>query len=161
MHPAWRFFIFDTTFYFGNNQRMMKYERLPPEILSRMDEGRRVLADDENVVFAYLFGGLAAGRLTPLSDVDVAVYLRDTSDLAEYKLNLFDRLTTALGTAELDLLILNTAPTSIAGRIIQNKQVLADKDPPRRHTFESVTLREFFDFRVKEEAIFARRYGIG
>lgn len=140
---------------------MIKFERLPPDILSRIPQVRNVLMEDDNVIFAYLFGGLAAGRLKPLSDVDVAVYLRNLDDPAEYKLTLFDRLTNALGTGELDLVFLNTAPINLGGRILQHRQVLADKEPFRRHLYESLTLREFFDFRIKEEALLTRRYGIG
>jgi uncharacterized protein len=139
---------------------MIKFETLPKEILSRLPDVKKALAEDENVTFAYLFGSLASGRVTPLSDVDIAVYLGDVSKRAEHKLALFDKLTDALGSSELDLVILNTAPTSIAGRVLQNKQILVDKEPFRRHAYESLTLREFFDFRVKEEAFFQRRYGI-
>jgi len=113
------------------------------------------------VVFAYLFGGLASGRVKPLSDVDIAVYVQDAGRLSEYKQDLFDRLSHALGTSELDLVVLNTAPTSLVGRIIENRQVLADKEPFRRHAYESRTLRAFFDFRRKEEALLSRRYGVG
>jgi predicted nucleotidyltransferase len=140
---------------------MIKFEKLPPGVLSRIPRVRETLSRDERVLFAYLFGGLAAGRVSPLSDVDIAVFLNEVSGLAEYKLALFDAVTDALDTAELDLVVLNTAPISIAGRVLQNKQVLVDKDPFRRHAYESLTLRKFFDFRVKEEAVLARRYGIG
>ena len=140
---------------------MIKYEKLPSDILSRIPSVREVLSQDKRVLFAYLFGGLAAGPVRPLSDVDIAVYLNDVRDLAEYKLSLLGAITDALGTEELDLVILNTASISIAGRILQNKQVLVENDPARRHAYESLTLREFFDFRVKEEALFTRRYGIG
>lgn len=140
---------------------MMKLEKLPADIRSRIPGAVKALAADERVVFAYLFGGLAAGRVSPLSDVDIAVYVSGVSDRGEYSLALFDRLSDALGTAELDLVILNAAPISFAGRILQNKQLLVDKDPFRRHRYESLTLREFFDFQIKEKAFFARRYGIG
>ena len=140
---------------------MIKFEKLPSNILSRIPAVREVLSRDQRVLFAYLFGGLAAGRLRPLSDVDIAFYLNDTGELAEYRLTLFGKVTDALGTAELDLVCLNTASISIAGRILQNKQLLVDKDPFRRHVYESLTLREFFDFRITEEAFFTRRYGIG
>ena len=140
---------------------MMKLEKLPGDILSRMAEARKVLAADEAVIFAYLFGGLATGRVQPLSDVDIAVYLTQTAELAEYKLSLFGKLADALGTAEVDLVLLNTAPVSLAGRVLQNKQVLVDKEPGRRHAYESLTLREFFDFRILEEAYFNRRYKRG
>jgi predicted nucleotidyltransferase len=151
----------DSALLFRNNQDMIKFEKLPGDILARITKAQEMLSRDDNVIFAYLFGGLAEGAAKPLSDVDVAVYLRDTADLAEYKLGLFGSLSEALGTSELDLVILNTAPTSLAGRILQRKRLLVDKDPPRRHSYESVTLREFFDFRIKEEAFFSRRYGIG
>jgi len=140
---------------------MQRFEKLPAGILSRIPSAARVLAEDGNVVFAYLFGGLASGRVKPLSDVDLAVYVRDASRLAEYKLDLFDRLSNALGTSELDLVVLNTAPTSLVGRILENRRVLADKEPFRRHAYESRTLRGFFDFRRKEEALLSRRYGVG
>jgi predicted nucleotidyltransferase len=140
---------------------MIKFEKLPAHVLLRIPAVREALLEDKRVLFAYLFGGLAAGRVNPLSDVDIAVYLNNTRDFAEYKLTLFSAITDALGTAELDLVVLNSASISIAGRILQNKQLLVDKDPFRRHLYESLTLREFFDFRVTEEAFFARRYGSG
>ncbi|MDQ1331419.1 MAG: uncharacterized protein QG578_1687 [Thermodesulfobacteriota bacterium] len=140
---------------------MIKFEKVPSNILSKISAVIEVLSTDQRVLFAYLFGGLAAGRVRPLSDVDIAVYLNDTLELADYKLKLFDKVTEVLGTAELDLVVLNTAPISIAGRILQNKQLLIDKEPFRRHIYESLTLREFFDFRITEEAFFTRRYGVG
>jgi len=140
---------------------MIKFEKLPSNILSKIPAALELLSTDQRILFAYLFGGLAAGHVRPLSDVDIAVYLNDTGELADYRLTLFDKVTDALGTAEIDLVVLNTTSISIAGRILQNKQLLIDKDPFRRHIYESLTLREFFDFRITEEAFFARRYGIG
>jgi len=140
---------------------MIKFERLPADILSRIPNVKRVLLDDENIIFAYLFGGLARGALKPLSDVDIAVYVKDTDNLPEYKLKLFDELTEKLGTNEMDLIILNTASVILSGRILQNKQPLADKNPSLRHAYESLTLRKFFDFTVKEKALLSQRYGIG
>ncbi len=46
-------------------------------------------------------------------------------------------------------------------KIIRDKQILIDKDPPQRHIFESVSLRKFFDFKIIEDKYFQRRYGIG
>src|SRR4030067_3003656 len=140
---------------------MIKFERLPEDILTKISEGKKTLIDEDNVIFAYLFGGLAEGKVTPLADIDIAVFLKSSHDVAEYNLGLFDRLSDALGTCEIDLVILNTAPISLTGRILQKKQILIDKDPPRRHVFESVSFRKFFDFKKKEDMYFLRRYGIG
>ena len=140
---------------------MIKFEKLPEDILTKLAEGKKVLRDDNNVIFAYLFGGLAEGKVSPLSDIDIAVFLKQTHNVVEYKLGLFERLADSLGTSEIDLVILNTAPISLTGRILQKKQILIDKEPPRRHEFESVSLRKFFDFKKKEDLYFLRRYGIG
>lgn len=140
---------------------MIKFDRISGDLLSRLPAAQDILLADDNVVFAFLFGSRAAGGAKPLSDVDIAVYVRDNGAAAEYKLDLFDRLSKVLGTSEIDLVVLNAAPVSLAGRVLQQKQVLVDKEPGRRHAYESLTLREFFDFRVKEKAYFKRRYGVG
>ena len=36
-----------------------------------------------------------------------------------------------------------------------------DKDMFLRHRFESLTLRKYFDFSIKERSIFKRRYALG
>jgi predicted nucleotidyltransferase len=140
---------------------MIKFEKVPSDVLSRLPEAERALSLDDNVIFAYLFGGAASGKITPLSDIDIAVYVRDTGNMAEYKLDLFDRLSEALGTTEVDLVILNQASTSIAGRVLGSRRILVDKEPFERHRYESLVLREFFDFKVKEDDLYYRRYGIG
>jgi len=140
---------------------MIKLEAVPADILSRIPEAQRLLEGKRRVVFAYLFGGMASGRVTPLSDIDIAVYVSTESNLDSYKLELFYELTGALGTAELDLIILNSAPLSLSGRILQTKKVLVDKDPHRRFEYESITLRKYFDFRIKESEYFRRRYKSG
>ncbi|MBI2264984.1 MAG: nucleotidyltransferase domain-containing protein [Armatimonadetes bacterium] len=140
---------------------MIRLERLPENIDFSISEAERVLARDDNVVFAYVFGGLSGGKAKPLSDIDISVFLENTINLADYKIRLFIRLADSLGTGELDLVILNNAPLSLAGRILQKKRILVDKEPLRRHLYESRILREFLDFKVKEEVFFARRYGIG
>jgi predicted nucleotidyltransferase len=140
---------------------MIKFEKIPDDIMQRLPTVVNALEQDPRVLFAYLFGGLADGEQKPLSDIDVALFLVETTSLAENKLDLFEKLSDLFGTAEIDLVILNSAPISLAGRILQKKQLLVDKEPFRRHRYESLTLREFFDFSKKEEAFFRSRYGIG
>ncbi|ABQ24588.1 type VII toxin-antitoxin system MntA family adenylyltransferase antitoxin [Geotalea uraniireducens] len=140
---------------------MIKFERIPVDIKQRLPRVTQALEQDPRIIFAYLFGGLAGGEPKPLSDVDIAVYLADSEHLAEVKLDIFTKLCDLFGTCEIDLVILNTAPISLAGRILQNKQHLVDKEPYLRHRYESLTLRKSFDFRKKEETLFELRYGIG
>ncbi|MFA6035026.1 MAG: nucleotidyltransferase domain-containing protein, partial [Myxococcota bacterium] len=130
---------------------MIKHEHVSDDVLDRIPDMARLLEADDRVVFAFLFGGLARGGKKPLSDVDLAVFLDGGGDLAGYKLDLFYRLTETLKTDELDLLILNTAPESIAGRALQSRVVLVDKNPAERHKYESLMLRKYFDFRFMED----------
>ena len=140
---------------------MIRKRSLPENIRERLGTLGQALEKCSGVVFAYLFGGAAAGRVGPLSDVDVAVYLDEVLDPVEQKLEVIGAITAHLGTDEVDVVVLNTAPTPLVGRILQNRQVICDRDPFRRHRFESLALREFFDFRVFEHRLLARRYAGG
>jgi predicted nucleotidyltransferase len=137
---------------------MIKRRPLPKDIDTRLTQLAPALARLKDVSFAYLFGGLARGERRPLSDVDIAIYLRNTETLAETKLELIGMLSDTLGSDEVDLVILNQAPVSLVGRILRKRRVLVDKDPPMRHLFESRMSREFFDFSHKEEAILLERF---
>ncbi|NMB65833.1 MAG: hypothetical protein GYA16_13290 [Spirochaetes bacterium] len=52
-------------------------------------------------------------------------------------------------------------PDNVYEYILQHKMLLIDKEPFKRHTYESVTLRKYFDFAIKEKQILYRRYKIG
>lgn len=141
---------------------MIKDKRLPEGIISRIESAADILRGDDRIVFAYLFGGLAReGGGHPMSDVDMAVYLSGPCDESETRLSLYAPLTDALGTDEIDLVILNSAALSLAGRILMHRRVLVDKQPFIRHRYESITLRKYFDFSVRERSILNRRYRVG
>jgi predicted nucleotidyltransferase len=138
---------------------MIWYKLIPEDIHQKIEPLTDIFTSDSNIVFAYLFGGLLKDKPNPLSDVDVAVYVKNIKKL-DY-LELFGNIANVLGTDEIDLVILNTAQVSFTGRILQNRKVLVDKDPFMRHKYESIILREFFDFTIKERDILKRRFGIG
>ena len=136
---------------------MIRFRKIPEDIHKRIDSLVDLFQSDFNIIFSYLFGGLVKERLNPLSDVDLSVYLRDPKKL-DY-LQLIGRISNVLGTDEIDLVILNQAPLSLAGRILQSRRVLNDRDPFFRHKYESLILRKFFDFTLKERNILKGRYG--
>ena len=139
---------------------MIRRERLPQDIEERLIRLAGLMAGDDRVVFCYLFGGLARGRQTPLSDVDIAVYYEVPPD-AGSRLELYEQIVTCLGTDEVDLVALNTAPLSLVGRILKNRRILVDKQPLLRHAYESRIMREFFDFSRKERTMLAGRFARG
>jgi len=116
------------------------------------------LSSHPGVEFACLFGSLARREPTALSDVDIAVYLSNSTKPAKTKLEILGALMRLLKTDEIDLVVLNTAPISLRGRILKNRRTIADRNPFLRHRYESLTMREFFDFSVLERTILERRY---
>lgn len=137
---------------------MIQRSPLPAGVLARLPEAGRYLSSQRRVEFAYLFGGLARRGPTATSDIDFAVYLTPKADPARDKLRLLGALTDIFKTDEIDLVVLNTAPISLRGRIQRDRLTIADNNPFLRHRYESLTLREFFDFSFRERAILEGRY---
>ncbi len=140
---------------------MIKYSKLPENIEDLLPKTETYLRSRPDILFAYLFGGLARGKPLPLSDVDIAVYLRETVDSFEKKLEILGKLTDLLETDEIDLVMLNEAPLTLRMKVLENKRIIVDNDPFLRHEYESLTMREYFDFSTKEMAILERRFLYG
>ncbi len=140
---------------------MIHKKPLPPDIAERLATLGQALAACPYVVFAYLFGGAATGAIRPLTDVDLAVYLDEKLDPIEARLAAIGSASRHLGTDEVDVVALNSAPTALVGRILMTRKVILDRDPFVRHRFESRMLREFLDFRLFEQRLFARRHANG
>lgn len=120
-----------------------------------------IFEKDERVKFAYLFGSVAREEQNSLSDIDIAVYICEGCDPAEAKLDIVGKLMDRLGRRRFDLVILNTAPLPLAARVIRCRKVLADRDQFSRHRYESLILREYFDFSFLEASILNRRFALG
>jgi predicted nucleotidyltransferase len=140
---------------------MIKYQKLPKQIMNLLPKAEAYLKENQNVIFAYLFGGLTKGTSLPMSDVDIAVFLSEDVDYQDEKMEILQKIIDILKTDEIDLVILNKASLPLTARIIKNKKILADKDVFLRYKFESLILRKYFDFSIKEMSIFKRRYAIG
>ena len=124
-------------------------------------KAQQILEENENILFAYLFGSIARGEHSALSDIDIAVYLHENTDLTAEKLKLLGELLDNMGTDYIDLVILNTAPLSLAARILKSREILVDRSPFTRHRYESLVMREYFDFSFLETSILNRRYARG
>ena len=111
----------------------------------------------KDIGFAYLFGSLAENRATHLSDVDIAVYLTE-GKLEDKRLQILGDLIDIFRTDRVDLVILNTAPLILKMKIIQARRILADNFPHMRNTFESLTMRTYFDFSKMEKRILEERF---
>jgi len=137
---------------------MIRHKILPGNIEGLLPKALTYLQSMPDILFAYLFGSFGKGKHFPLSDVDIAVYLKEPSDIQEKKMEILGALIDILQTDEIDLVVLNSAALPLRMRILENKKVVADREPFLRHHYESLTMREYFDFSILEEQILNRRF---
>ena len=137
---------------------MIRNSPLPKNIEELLPEAYEYLRADEDILFAYLFGSLAGKKAGPLSDVDIAVYCLEGSSFPEKKLEILGNLASILETDEIDLVVLNRAPLALRMKILEIKRVIVDKAPLIRHQYESLTMRQYFDFSYKESFILRKRF---
>jgi predicted nucleotidyltransferase len=108
------------------------------------------------IVCAYLFGSVVKGEVYPLSDVDIAVYLKEGTgeDYFEVKLALYADLCRALKRNDVDLVVLNTtANLMLLGDIVRNGVVIYDSNPAVREDYEIKILHRFIDFKTHRSAV--------
>ncbi len=137
---------------------MIKHTKIPGNINSLLSGAENYLKSRSDVHFAYLFGSLAKKKPTPLSDVDIAICLSEDSNTSNKKVEILGELVDILKTDEIDLVILNSAPLTLKMKILANRKVIADNAPFKRHRYESMTLRQYFDFSKIEKDILERRF---
>lgn len=117
--------------------------------------------DRDGVVAGMLFGSLASKAVVgPLSDVDVAVWVepglsRDRRSALRTELSL--GATKALGTDEVDVVILNDAPPLLRHRALKGGARLQERDPRARIRLETAALLEYLDTAPLRDALAAGR----
>jgi predicted nucleotidyltransferase len=135
---------------------------LPADVERRLETlGEAIAAASPDVEFAYVFGSSVAGFRTPRSDIDLAIYVSDEADAHAVRLYVARVATKHLGTDAVDIVLLNTAPVSLAGRVLTSRRVVLDRAPFTRHRYESRTARLFQDFRIREHRLLALRHARG
>jgi len=113
--------------------------------------GRERLAaalEQDGVVGAMLIGSQARGEPQPLSDVDVAVWYEPGLDSAErfrLRLDLIAAAEAALGTDEIDLVMLNDAPPLLRQRAMREGVRLVERDRDERVRLETKAIIDFCD----------------
>jgi predicted nucleotidyltransferase len=122
--------------------RAMKNKKID-ELFPKLKEE---LEKDEDLLFAYLFGAYGESRAGPLSDVDIGVFINKKTNYFEKKMELIEKATKILDTDEVDLIVLNEAPLSLAFQVIKTKRLLFSKDEERRIEFETKIIDLYCDF---------------
>lgn len=109
----------------------------------------QALLQREEVLEAYLFGSRATGRAQAHSDLDVAVYVDERRCAAPaygYAAELISYLMSALGTNEVDLVVLNRAPPVLYHRVLRDGRRILARNLRATTTREGYALSRYCDY---------------
>jgi predicted nucleotidyltransferase len=104
--------------------------------------------DQEGVVAAILIGSHGRDSAGPLSDVDIGIWHEpglDSSELLQLRLLLTRAATDALGTDEIDIVLLDGATPLMRHRAIRDGKRLIERDRKLRVQLESRALIDYLD----------------
>ena len=107
------------------------------------------LEQRDEVLEAYLFGSHAAGNPQRHSDIDVAVYVDERGSPRAgygYAAELTTHLMRALGTNEIDLVILNRTPPVLYHRVLRDGHRILSRDLRATTTREGYALSRYCDY---------------
>ncbi|MFZ5590812.1 MAG: type VII toxin-antitoxin system MntA family adenylyltransferase antitoxin [Bacillota bacterium] len=129
-------------------------------LLSKLPILIEAISRDEDVVAMYLFGSHATGKSTPLSDIDLAILLDHAVPTQNYfskKLALLTTATALLQKEEVDLVILNQVPPSLAYRVLGKGRLLYEnpRKKKQRIGFQTRAISLYFDFLPVEKKLYA------
>lgn len=104
--------------------------------------------DRDGVVAAMLIGSQARGDAGPLSDIDIGIWHEPDLDppaRLSLQLALASAAARALGTDEVDVVMLNRASPLLRHRAIRDARRLVERDPKTRVRFEAKALVDYLD----------------
>ena len=128
---------------------------MPRDVASLLTEA---LEPRKEVLEAYLFGSMARGDARPSSDIDVAVFV-DESTAAPSAFGIATDIATdliaALGCNDVDVVILNQAPPLLYHRVLRDGVRLFSRDLARTTAREGQALSRYLDFKPQLEKMAA------
>ena len=137
----------------------MEPEGVDQRLVARLAEA---LAGREEILEAYLFGSRARGRARRDSDIDIAVYVdesRARDGVWGYRADLTTDLMVALGTDDVDVVVLNRASILLYHRVLRDGVRVLSRDLRATTTRAGQALSRYFDFLPQLDKMdAARRY---
>lgn len=101
----------------------------------------RVALRNADAVFAFLHGSRVTGTARADSDTDVAAWFAESPG-AWWEIPLPDGV---------DLLVLNTAPLELSGRVALHGRLVYDDDPPLRISWQAQVRKQYLDERWRRQ----------
>ena len=131
------------------NQVKAQRRQLADRMLAQLRETLPAVLAEYPVDAAYVYGSVARGTITPLSDVDIALVLGEPFSPYD-RLMLEFAIQAAIEDASdfraVDVRAINEAPLLVRGKVVQQGKLLYERDKARRTAFEVQTRKRYFDF---------------
>ncbi|MCJ7782538.1 MAG: nucleotidyltransferase domain-containing protein [Desulfobacterales bacterium] len=106
---------------------------------------RDILVKKSEISFAFAHGSFV--KEDHFRDIDIAIFLDQIPEhLLDYELSLETELMNTVGTYQVDVRVLNTAPLSFKYNVIKSGSILLVKDDDKRTDFQEAVLSHYFDF---------------
>lgn len=117
-----------------------------------LEKLKDLFKDYPYIASAYLFGSQVSGRVSPMSDVDIAILLKDNSpkgrELIHEEDYLSYKIVTALGVEEVDLIDLNRQGQIFQHNVLRTGRLIYDADPDFRIRFVTRIISNYCDFEL-------------
>ncbi len=109
-----------------------------------------IFKDYPYIAAVYLFGSQATGKKGPMSDVDIAVLLKEPHPKGRELMHKMDylayRIEDALQAGEVDLIELNKQGLIFQHNVLRTGKLIYDADPVFRIEFTARVISNFCDF---------------
>lgn len=109
-----------------------------------------IFKDYPYIASAYLFGSQVSGKIGPMSDVDIAILLKDNAPRGRELLHEEDylayRIADALQVKEVDLIELNKQGLIFVHNVLKTAKLIYDADPNLRIRFVTKVISDYCDF---------------
>ena len=113
---------------------------------------KSIFKDYPYIASAYLFGSQASGKTGPMSDIDIAILLKDNApkgrELIHEEDYLSHRIADALQIKEVDLIELNRQGLIFVHNVLKTGKLIYDADPDFRIKFVTKVISDYCDFEL-------------
>jgi predicted nucleotidyltransferase len=119
------------------------------KVIAQLEQALPPILAQYPVDAAYVYGSVARGTATSLSDVDIALLLADpvaSYDRLKLELTIQGDIETTCNLSSIDARAINDAPLMVQGRIVQQGRLIYEYNHRHRVDFEVLTRKRYFDF---------------
>ena len=128
---------------------MKENRRYRRKVVSRLEDSAEEIFAEKRIQFAYLYGSFATGTAHSFSDLDIGIFLSNTSVRESLRIELATALTVdeVFGHAvDAEVRAINRLPLIVAGKVVTEGVLVFCRDDGARISYESAVRMAYFDF---------------